>query len=224
MVLWFRVGFCVRTKLQLVFQLPPHGLLHLPPLTAHIWYLSFLARHQIWFRQKVHQLSHHSHLLLQVQMVAHRLSDQTFSVQYLLSLLRVLRHCCRCLPEAVQIKLQPVNRNNNVDYPNIHLRCSQVLQIFALVVFALPQLWNLKRPKWETKMTNRQNVVCWWLVHKADDNFTLLMINCWCSGDECLRRKFARAAGFVTRRQTSIAVTWIEMFGSPGRQNGVMVF
>ena len=27
--------------------------------------------------------------------------------------------------------------------------------------------------------------------------------------------KFARAAEFVARRQRSIAVTWIEMFGSP---------
>ena len=29
-------------------------------------------------------------------------------------------------------------------------------------------------------MTNQQNVVCWWLVHKADDNLALLMMNCWC--------------------------------------------
>ena len=57
------------------------------------------------FYAKVYQLSHRSHLLLhfQVQMVAHRLSDHTFSAQYLLSPLQVLRHCCRCLPEAVQI-------------------------------------------------------------------------------------------------------------------------
>ena len=31
--------------------------------------------------------------------------------------------------------------------------------------------------------------------------------------------KFARAAEFVARRQRSIAVTWIEMFGSPDQDH-----
>ena len=96
LVVVFRPNFSSSSSFHLtvfsIFLLSP-----LIPDTCHFWYATTFER------QKVHQLSHRSHLLLQVQMVAHRLSDHTFSVQYLPSLLRVLRHCCRFLPEAVQI-------------------------------------------------------------------------------------------------------------------------